>query len=130
MRREFSDELEAGRDTARPGWATKRGERMGAFRLRCPLTSQLLTVICSDGSDWLHCGLSGEPWEHVSVSTPTRCPTWDEMCWVRDLFFGPEECVLQFHPPRDERYVNLHRHTLHLWRPTAVAIPMPPVECV
>lgn len=54
-------------------------------------------------------------WEHVSVSTRKRCPNWQEMCYVKDLFWGPEECVLQFHPPRSE-WVNNHAFCLHLWR--------------
>ena len=27
-------------------------------------------------------------WEHVSVSLRNRCPTWDEMCLVKDIFGG------------------------------------------
>lgn len=54
-------------------------------------------------------------WEHVSVSYPRRCPTWDEMCKVKDLFFDKDETVVQFHPKKGE-YVNLHPYCLHLWR--------------
>ncbi len=27
----------------------------------------------------------GGGWEHVSVSLPRRCPTWDEMCLIKDI---------------------------------------------
>lgn len=57
-------------------------------------------------------------WEHVSVSIadqPTRCPSWEEMCLVKALFWEPEDCVVQFHPPQSE-YVNNHAGCLHLWR--------------
>ena len=27
-------------------------------------------------------------WEHVSVSLQNRCPTWDEMCRIKDIFLG------------------------------------------
>ncbi|WP_431309684.1 DUF7694 domain-containing protein [Bradyrhizobium iriomotense] len=64
-------------------------------------------------------------WEHVSVSIPRRCPNWQEMCFVKDLFWDEEECVMQLHPPRSE-YVNNNRYCLHLWRPTSRAIPTPP----
>lgn len=64
-------------------------------------------------------------WEHVSVSTERRPPNWQEMCFVKDLFWEPEECVMQLHPPRSQ-YINCHPHCLHLWRPTLVPIPMPP----
>lgn len=67
----------------------------------------------------------GEGWEHVSVSTKHRPPTWDEMCFVKDLFWDGEDCVIQFHPPRSD-YVNMHPHCLHLWRPTGIEIPRPP----
>ena len=68
-------------------------------------------------------------WEHVSVSLPHRCPTWEEMCYVKSRFWGPEDCVIQFHPPASE-YVNLHPYCLHLWRPVSGDIRRPPRELV
>lgn len=62
-------------------------------------------------------------WEHVSVSLANRCPTWDEMCFVKDLFWSPAEAVMQLHPPQSE-YVNNHPYCLHLWR--HATIPLPP----
>lgn len=59
---------------------------------------------------------AGMGWEHVSVSRKDRCPTWDEMCQVKDLFWDEDDCVVQFHPPKAE-YVNFHENCLHLWRP-------------
>ena len=41
----------------------------------------------------------GDGWEHVSVSLPNRCPTWNEMAWIASLFFEPEETLVQFRPP-------------------------------
>ena len=79
----------------------------------------------------------GEGWEHVSVSIPnanqgpdrTRTPTWFEMCYVKDLFWDPEDCVIQYHPAASE-YVNAHPGVLHLWRPIGVEIPRPPAMLV
>jgi hypothetical protein len=71
-------------------------------------------------------------WDHVSVSLDQhRCPTWDEMCWIKEQFFEEEEFAIQFHPRKSE-YVNKHEHVLHLWRPhTATGSqPKPPLECV
>ena len=70
-------------------------------------------------------------WEHVSVSPKNqkRCPTWEEMCVVKDMFFEPEEAVMQLHPAHSE-YVNNHPYCLHLWRPLEREIPLPPVEFV
>jgi hypothetical protein len=81
-----------------------------------------LNVIISDGGGW----------EHVSVSLclhPDSPPRWEEMCYVKDLFWGDEECVVQYHPPQSE-YRNLHEGCLHLWRSISVAIPRPDPEMV
>lgn len=64
-------------------------------------------------------------WEHVSVSRRDRPPTWDEMCQIKALFWGDEDCVVQYHPPRSD-YVNHHPNCLHLWRPTGQEVPRPP----
>lgn len=128
MREKFPDVVELGRviSVAR---GSLPGSRYGAFRLRCPLTSERLLVIASDGADWAECGLPGTPWEHVSVSAANREPTWAEMCWIKGLFWSEEELVIQYHPPASV-YVNVHRHVLHLWRPVGVEVPMPPISCV
>ncbi len=74
----------------------------------------------------LKCIVSDElGWEHVSVSRPNRCPTWEEMCLVKDLFWDAEDTVIQFHPPKSE-YVNNHKYCLHLFRPVGVEIARPP----
>ncbi len=82
-----------------------------------------LRVIASDGME------PEVPWEHVSVSLPNRCPNWPEMCFIKDLFFAPDEVVMQLHPAKSE-YVNNHNYCLHLWRPINAEIPLPPVIAV
>lgn len=75
-----------------------------------------IRVICSDGGGW----------EHVSVSlSNNRIPNWKEMCAVKEIFWDPVDCVMQLHPPASE-YINNHPACLHLWRPVAESIPMPP----
>jgi hypothetical protein len=90
---------------------------MGVFLLIGPRCR--LRVIVDDGRE------SG--WEHVSVSPKVkhRCPTWEEMCWVKDIFWDEEEVVFQIHPARSE-YVNAHPYVLHMWRPAGQEIPLPP----
>jgi hypothetical protein len=74
----------------------------------------------------LHCQASdGYGWEHVSVSTNTRCPHWDEMCIIKDLFWDEEDCVVQYHPPAS-KYINNHPYVLHMWRPIDQEIIIPP----
>lgn len=84
-----------------------------------PLSKEKLGVIASDGAGW----------EHVSVSLQSRCPTWDEMNYVKAVFWDDEDCVVQFHPPLSE-YVNEHPYCLHLWRPIGVDIQTPPAWLV
>lgn len=71
----------------------------------------------------------GMGWEHVSARAKgldgkERVPTWEEMCWLKDFFWEPEECVVQFHPKKSE-YVNNHPCVLHLWRSTEMEFPQP-----
>lgn len=70
---------------------------------------------------------SGYGWEHVSVSILGGMlpPSWNIMCKVKDLFWGKEVWVCQFHPPEAE-YVNNHPGCLHLWRPLEATLPTPP----
>lgn len=70
------------------------------------------------------CSYSGG-WDHASVSQRGRIPTWEEMCFVKDSLWEPEDCVVQYHPAKSE-YVNLHPNCLHLWRPQRVLLPTPP----
>jgi hypothetical protein len=72
---------------------------------------------------------NGEGWDHVSISAPGRCPTWEEMSAVKDLFFRPNEVAMQLHVP-DKDHINYHPYTLHLWRPQYVGIPRPPANMV
>ncbi len=81
--------------------------------------ARVLGVVVSDG----------EGWDHVSVSLQNRCPTWDEMCFIKELFFEPHEVAMQLHPAKAD-YVNHHPYCLHLWRPQDKRIPLPPVEFV
>jgi hypothetical protein len=94
-----------------------KGEDGGAYSI--PFRSAILSVIASDGGGW----------EHVSVSLKNRCPNWEEMCFIKNLFWDNEEWVMQLHPPKSQ-YINNHPHCLHLWRPQAESIPMPPSEFV
>lgn len=84
-----------------------------------------------EGKSFFVIASSGEGWEHISVSPKNqkRCPTWGEMCAIKDMFFEPEEVVMQLHPAHSE-YVNIHPYYLHLWRPLEREIPLPPVKFV
>lgn len=94
------------------------GSNMGFFRL------DDLRIVSSGAKDE---GCRG--WEHVSVSLPHRCPTWSEMCRVKALFWGDDEAVIQFHPPKRD-YINRHPYCLHLWKQVGVNANLPPRELI
>lgn len=85
-----------------------------------PVGGASLRIIASRAST-----VEGADWDHVSVSLATRCPTWGEMCVVKDLFFEPKDWCVQYHPAEAD-YVNCHPYCLHIWRPTVAALPTPP----
>lgn len=87
-------------------FATKPGENFGLFFVPNAPGKPPLKVIC---------GPMDEEWQHVSISLQKRCPTWDEMCAVKNLFWNEDDTVVQFHPKKSE-YVNNCETCLHLWR--------------
>lgn len=89
----------------------------------------VLAVIASDVVGWIRSGMPMPAWEHVSVSTPTRCPTWDEMEYVKRIFWDESETVMQLHVPPAE-HINHHSFCLHMWRPVGIEIPRPPAAAV
>ena len=88
-----------------PGRSDASCGNNGHFFITSLKFNRALAVIASDGFGW----------EHVSVSTYDRCPTWEEMCHVKKLFWDPDDVVIQLHPA-EKNYVNNHPYTLHLWR--------------
>lgn len=83
-----------------------------------PFHGQELRVISSGVN-------SDSGWEHVSVSTGTRIPSWPEMQHIKELFWGDDETVIQFHPRKSE-YVNAMPFCLHLWKRTGIEYQLPP----
>lgn len=83
----------------------------------------LLVCICSDELGW----------EHVSCykiyKNERFIPSWNEMCFVKGLFWDDKDCVMQLHPAKSD-YVNFNPFVLHLWRPIGKDIPLPPKAMV
>ena len=83
----------------------------------------------SDGMGWQHVSISlikdisprGKQKRFIMVE---RCPTWEEMCHIKSLFWDDEESVMQLHPPKSQ-WVNNHPYCLHLWKPNSIEIPLP-----
>lgn len=114
---------------------TKGDGNNGIFVIPHPTEPKIkLFCIISDGTD----PRSPVPWEHVSVRAISknangkkyeRVPNWAEMCFVKETFWGEGECVVQFHPVK-ENYVNIHPCVLHLWKWKGGEFPTPPIICV
>ena len=100
-------------------FASDPGDPVGMFVIPGPC-GEALTLMVDDGTE--PGSLGG--WEHVSVSA-RRMPNWQEMCWIKNLCWAPDECVVQFHPAEDS-YVNNHPRCLHMWRNIREPFPTPP----
>lgn len=121
MRKELPTKLEDGRVLSGPTASRRSWGPYGQFFVQGPCGERLCIVASgADADDKL-----SEGWEHVSVSTHRRVPNWQEMCFVKDLFWDETECVIQFHPPKSD-YVNNHPFCLHLWGRADGALPRPP----
>lgn len=95
------------------------GKGRNGFFLISRLTHKGTTCFTIQSSD-------GNLWEHVSVSIPglKRLPTWEEMDWIKTLFWDDDETVIQFHPKKSE-----HRsiaEVLHLWKKCDHEYELPP----
>lgn len=122
MREAPNPKVERFRLRERPLYSNSTYGNNGAFRIPHP-SGILFYCIVSDGAGW----------DHVSVQTldagKSRIPTWNEMEYVKALFFDDDETVMQLHVPTKD-HLNLHPSVLHLWRPQKVSIPRPPSQMV
>lgn len=96
---------------------SENGKNYGYFVI--PHNKNILHVIVSDELGW----------DHVSISLENRCPTWDEMSYIKTLFFKDNETVVQYHPEKT-KYINLANTCLHLWKSTEFEYCLPPIYLV
>lgn len=121
-----------------PYASTEMDGNNGMFVLPLQGKATGLHAVClaSDGTGLKEEGIDLPAWEHVSVSLQRisnsgnsypekRCPTWEEMCVVKSLFWSDEDTVIQFHPKSTE-YISMHPHVLHLWRKVGQEHELPP----
>ena len=82
-----------------------------SFGIKSALMELPTGVRCSLVVGWNESG-----WEHVSIELyARRLPTWEEMSFIKSIFWEDEDEVVQIHPKKS-CYVNL-TEALHLWRP-------------
>lgn len=95
----------------------------GCFEVPSVFDKRTLAVIISDELGW----------EHVSVHAFKKkkkfIPRWVEMCQIKDMFWEPDDVVVQYHPAHKD-YVNVNSYVLHLWRKVGEDFETPPIEMI
>jgi hypothetical protein len=74
----------------------------GSTRIRAYRAGDVQVLVSVDLGKW-----------HLSISTPRRYPTWDEIADARYALVPDDVTMAMLLPPRAE-YVNLHATTFHL----------------
>lgn len=70
-------------------------------------------------------GHEGHVWIHASTSHPHRLPTYEELCALKEVVFGPHGVCAQVFEAT-ENHVNIHPNCLHLWGPRMASVwPLP-----
>lgn len=114
-----------------PPYVSREGDTFGCFQ--ATRNGVFLNIIATDGKD--ENGGERTGWEHVSVHVfdpvfkKQKTPSWEEMCFVKNLFWEEDECVVEFHVAKKD-WISIHDHVLHLWRSTGAPFPTPPLICV
>lgn len=52
-------------------------------------------------------------WWHLSMSRPNKYIPYEEICYVKDIFFGDVKALWIF--PEKKYYVNIHKYCFHLF---------------
>lgn len=94
------------------------GDPYGAFLIPGPCGRDLKCIVSSDLG-----------WDHVSISLENRCPNWQEMEFIKRVFFKDDEWAMQLHAP-PSKHISVHPYCLHIWRPHDKEIPIPPPEFI
>jgi hypothetical protein len=117
MREKPPKALEEARVISVKAFTSPPGSMRGMFLIRGPGRYKLQV---------LSSGPQKEGFDHVSVVVYNHLkitPSWEEMVFIKDLFFAGDETVVQYHPPADQ-YINHHPGCLHLWKPP-YPLPLP-----
>lgn len=98
----------------------------GGFLIPSPTRKRrTFQVFASDGLGWEHISVC----VRIGTGAEVQTPLWEEMQYLKQLFWDAEDVVMQLHPA-EKNYVNMAANVLHLWRPVGKEIPVPPVEMV
>lgn len=110
--------------------STKENGANGYFLIpHYKIDDYVFGCMISDGMNWDHITVSLKPAGKRKMKPIERCPTWEEMCFIKSIFWDDEEPVMQLHPPKSQ-WLNNHPYCLHLWAPQKTTIPLPPMLMV
>lgn len=107
--------------------STSKDGNNGHFQIPNNLSSvkgMFFDVMASDGMGWEHVSVKLILLKKKKVRLVFRVPNWAEMCRIKEIFWGDDVAVVQYHPAKKD-YVNTHPYVLHLWRPTEEKLPNP-----
>ena len=76
---------------------------------------QLLLFVAIERTDLFDSGFSSQC-KHISISHPSRYPTWDEIKEARNRFMPRDRDGFMVLPKKGE-YVNIHQNCFHIWMP-------------
>lgn len=95
----------------------RRPINIGFFELMTGMEGAFFEFPLEKQGCTLCAGMKANDWEHVALDLDNiqRCPTYEEMCTLKEFFFRKDELTLQIHPKQSE-YVNECPFRLHLWR--------------
>lgn len=71
-----------------------------------------------ENTDAVVLSLATLDWDHIAIDLEElgRCPTYPEMCKIKELFWADSnQLALQIHPSQSD-YVDIKHFRLHLWR--------------
>lgn len=100
-------------------------ERSGVFRININKNQQFL-ILASTAMGWEHVSVSIKK---ASQTIRDRCPTWEEMKKIKEMFFLRDEWAIEYHPAV-ERNISISNYCLHIWRPQKIDLPIPPESMV
>lgn len=67
----------------------------------------------------------GHIWIHASISRRDRVPSYDDLCMLKNVVFGPNRICAQVFEC-EKNHVNIHPFCLHLWGPNMESVwPLP-----
>ncbi len=112
---------------------TKLDGNNGMFLIPCKkknkdntMNHYFLCVVVTDGTGWENTMISIM---NKDGKRSLRWPTADEIVQVKNIFWDPQDTVLQFMPSiTDPQNVPQVPYTIYLWRPKLAIMPKPPKD--